>query len=185
MDRRDCLGWLAGAMAAGVSAGFRRESFAQTADAPRLDAPGGGVLARGAPPIGAGVDLPSARLLDGRELPASHWKDKVVVIELWATWCPFCARQNPHLDTLHRAYRDRGLEVIALSIDRDPEVARRYVGERDYAFHAAMFDERWQAAIGRPKGLPIVWVVGRDSKLARLEIGELFPEDIAEFSRLL
>jgi len=48
-----------------------------------------------------------------------------------------------------------------------------------------MFDERWQAAIGRPKGLPIVWVVGRDSKLARLEIGELFAEDIDDFSKLL
>jgi len=190
MDRRDCLGWLAGAMAAGASAGFQRESFAQAVDAPGRDAPGRdapgrGAPARGAPPIGAGVELPSVRLLDGRELPASHWKGKVVVIELWATWCPFCARQNPHLDRLHRAHRDRGLEVIALSIDSDPEVARRYVSERGYSFHAAMFDERWQAAIGRPKGLPIVWVVGRDSKLARLEIGELFAEDIDDFSKLL
>lgn len=178
--RRDCLGLLAGAMAAGVSAGYQGDAFAQAADAPVVDEPG-----RSAPPIGAAVDLPSARLLDGREMPASHWQDKVIVIELWATWCPFCARQNPHLDKLHRAHRDRGLEVIALSIDKDPEAARRYISERGYAFHAAMFDDRWQAAIGRPKGLPIIWVVGRDSKLARLEIGELFPEDIEDFSRLL
>lgn len=175
MNRRDCLGWLGGVMAAGVSGGFQGQSFAQAADA----------SGRGAPAIGAGVELPSVRLLDGQELPASHWKGKVVVIELWATWCPFCARQNPHLDKLHRAYRDRGLEVIGLSIDKDPEVARSYIAERGYSFHAAMFDERWQAAIGRPKGLPIVWVVGRDSKLVRLEIGELFPEDIDDFSKLL
>jgi len=48
-----------------------------------------------------------------------------------------------------------------------------------------MFDESWRAAIGRPKGLPIVWVVDRDGKLAKLEIGELFPEDIAEFAQLI
>ena len=175
MNRRDCLGWLAGAATAGVSVGWPELASAQAAEA----------AGRAAPALGSRIELPSARLIDGRELPASHWQGKVVVIELWATWCPFCARQNPHLDKLHRAYRDRGLEVIALSIDRNPEVARRYIEERGYAFHAAMFDERWQAAIGRPKGLPIVWVVGRDSKLARLEIGELFPEDIEDFSTLL
>lgn len=139
----------------------------------------------GAPALGTVLELPAVRLLDGSELPASHWKGKVVVIELWATWCPFCAKQNPYLDALHRAHLGHGLEVIALSIDRDPETARRYVVERDYAFHVAMFDDEWQAAIGRPRGLPIIWVVDRDGRLARLEIGEQFPEDIAEFAQLL
>jgi len=146
--------------------------------------PGTATARPAAPAIGTRVQLPAVRLLDGRELPPAYWRDKVVVIELWASWCPFCKRQNPHLDRLHRAHAGSGgLEVLALSIDRDPEDARRYLREHGYAFHAAMFDERWQAAIGRPNGLPIVWVIGRDGALKHLEIGEMFPEDIEELAR--
>src|SRR5690606_17800720 len=145
--------------------------------------PGGGAARPAAPARGTSEQVPAVRLLDGRELTSAYWRDKVVVIELWASWCPFCKRQNPHLDRLHRAHAGSGLEVLALSIDRNPDDARRYLREHGYAFHAAMFDERWQAAIGRPKGLPIVWVIGRDGTLRQLEIGEMFPEDIEELAR--
>ncbi|HRO59777.1 MAG TPA: TlpA disulfide reductase family protein [Burkholderiaceae bacterium] len=137
------------------------------------------------PEIGSRIALPEVTLLDGRVLPPSHWDGKLLVVELWASWCPFCARQNPHLDALHRAHSNRGLEVLGLSIDRDSDAARRYMADNGYVFHAAMDDERWRAALGRPRGLPIVWVVDRQSRLAKLEIGEMFPEDIAEIALLL
>lgn len=136
-----------------------------------------------APPLGAKIDLPAARLLDGSEIAPEYWRDKVLVVELWATWCPFCARQNPEIDRLHREHAGTGLEVLALSIDRSDQEASRYLRERGYAFHAAMFDTNWRNALGRPKGLPIVWVIGRSGRLEQLEIGEMFPEDVAQLAR--
>ncbi len=137
------------------------------------------------PAIGTPIELPAVRLLDGRSIEPAHWRGKVLVVELWASWCPFCARQNPEIDRLHRMHAASGLEVLALSIDRRPEDAARYLSEHGYAFHAAMFDARWEAALGRPKGLPIVWVVGRGGRLEQLEIGEMFPEDVAALARWL
>jgi thiol-disulfide isomerase/thioredoxin len=180
-DRRRWLRRAAGLALTGAAGG----ALAQVGAAPA--APAGaaseGAARTAAPPIGTKVHLPATRLLDGRELAPAYWRDKVLVIELWASWCPFCARQNPHLDRLHRAHVGKGLEVLALSIDRRPEDAQRYMADRGYAFHAAMFDPRWQAAIGRPKGLPIVWVIGRDGALKQVEIGEMFPEDVEELAR--
>lgn len=138
-----------------------------------------------APPIGARIELPAVRLLDGREIEPAYWRGKVLVVELWATWCPFCARQNPEIDRLHRAHAASGLEVLGLSIDRKADDARKYLREHGYAFHAAMLDAKWEAALGRPKGLPIVWVVGRSGRLEQLEIGEMFPEDVADLARWL
>jgi thiol-disulfide isomerase/thioredoxin len=169
MARRDCLALLGSVSAVALAGAW-----------PAADA-----LAQEAPALGSAVSLPAAGLLDGSQLPASHWQGKLVVIELWATWCPFCARQNPHLDALHRKHRADGLEVIGLSIDRDPDLVRKYMAERGYQFHVAMFDDVWKAAIGRPKGLPVIWIVDRQGRLARLEIGEQFPEDIADFAKLL
>lgn len=137
------------------------------------------------PPPGTPVALPDAVALDGAPLPATRWKGKVVVIELWASWCPFCARQNPLLDALHRRHASQGLEVLALSIDRRPEDASKYLRERGYAFNAAMFDARWRAVLGQSKAIPFVWVVARDGRLAYTEAREMFPEDVEGLARFL
>lgn len=174
MNRRDALQRVA-ALALGAAttpAAAQRDPGAPEA---------GGRIAP--PAIGTRIELPGVRLLDGRELAPDHWRGKVLVVESWASWCPVCRQQHPHLDQLHRSQAAIGLEVLALSMDRRPEEAQRYMREHGYAFHAAMFDGRWQAAIGRPKGLPTVWVIGRDARLRQFETGEMFPEDVEELAR--
>jgi len=60
-----------------------------------------GAMTLGAPAhaleVGDTVTLPSLTLLDGKTLPASAFKDRTVIVEYWASWCPFCAQQNPHV----------------------------------------------------------------------------------------
>ncbi len=136
----------------------------------------------GAAKVGDRVAWHDVVLLDGTTLPASALVDgPPVVVELWASWCPFCARQNPHLQAL--ADRHRGtLTVLALSIDKDPAKARAYMKEHRYTFAAAMAGadaERW---FGRREGLPEVYVVDRGRIVFR-EIGEMFPEDVAALGR--
>lgn len=137
------------------------------------------------PVLGTRIDVPDIVQLDGARVPASYWRGKVLVVELWASWCPFCAKQNPLLDRLHREHAAQGLEVLGLSIDRKPDDAAKYLREHGYVFRAAMFDARWQAAIGRPKQIPALWVVGRDGRLAFFEAREMFAEDVAELARFL
>ncbi len=50
---------------------------------------------------------------DGFKL-ADH-KDKIVVVEFWATWCPPCRKSIPHLKTMHDTYKDQGLVIVSLS----------------------------------------------------------------------
>jgi thiol-disulfide isomerase/thioredoxin len=137
------------------------------------------------PPVGTPVVLPDAISLDGVALPASRWRGKVLVIQLWASWCPFCMRQNPLLDSLHRRYSAQGLEVLALSIDKRPEDATEYLRDRGHVFTAAMFDARWRAALGQSRTIPFVWVIGRDGRLAYTEAREMFPEDVENLARFL
>jgi len=137
------------------------------------------------PSLGTRIAIPDIVQLDGERVPASYWRGKVVVVELWASWCPFCARQNPLLDRLHRQHAAQGLEVLGLSIDRKPDEAVKYLREHGYVFRAALFDVRWQAAIGRSKQIPALWVIGRDGRLAFFEEREMFAEDVAELARFL
>jgi thiol-disulfide isomerase/thioredoxin len=67
--------------------------------------------------VGDVIHLPDVKLLDGRTVPASQWAGKPLVVEIWASWCPFCALQNPRLQALYDKTRGTPLQVLTISID--------------------------------------------------------------------
>jgi len=83
-----------------------------------------------------GGRAPGFRLaeLDGGEIDLAELDGKIVVVHFATTWCPFCNVEAPHLERLHRAYRDRGVEVVIVDVAEDPELIR---GWRD----------RWQLTL--------------------------------------
>jgi len=55
--------------------------------------------------------------LSGKNLRLSDYKGKVVLLDFWATWCPPCRATIPGIERLHKAYLDKGLTVLAISVD--------------------------------------------------------------------
>ena len=56
--------------------------------------------------------------LDGGRASLGDHLDRLVILNFWATWCRPCAIEMPSLEALWRRYRDRGLVVVAVSVDR-------------------------------------------------------------------
>ncbi|TWG82947.1 thiol-disulfide isomerase/thioredoxin [Cupriavidus gilardii J11] len=133
--------------------------------------------------VGDTVRLPAVQLLDGRTLPASHWVGKPVVVQVWASWCPFCALQNPRLQKLYDATRGSGLQFLTISIDRQPEEAIAYLKKRGYTFPAAMDTPALRTTIGPRKGLPELYVIDANGKVVQKEVGEMLEEDVAALAR--
>jgi len=163
--RRDALGALLGAGA------LLHQGSASSREEPPL------------PAVGSVLALPDLPLIDGTAFKAAEARGKVVVLYWWASWCPFCAMQSPHVQKLWEAQRARGLTVLGLSIDRRVEDARQYLQQRGYSFPSA-----WQTAAVLPKpgrSLPVTVVLGRDGRVAMAEDGQLFPEDVEQIARFL
>jgi len=57
------------------------------------------------------------RTPDNGVLRLSDLRGKVVFLNFWATWCEPCREEMPSMERLHRAYKDRGLAVVAVSLD--------------------------------------------------------------------
>ena len=134
---------------------------------------------------GQAVVLPSLALLDGTVLDVSDLRGKVVVVEFWASWCPFCAKQNPLIEAIYREHRARGLEVVAVSIDKSRKAAEDYLRTHRYTFKVGMINRAYEAIFRLRKGLPQTYVIGRDGRVAKFDMGEMFDEDVKAIAQYL
>lgn len=138
------------------------------------------------PAVGTPLALPaSIERLDGSRFDAREAEGRVLVLYWWASWCPFCAETTPHVEALWRAHRAGGLQLLALSIDTQPQPARAYLARRGYTLPAAWVTPAVQRALPKPRGLPVTLVRGRDGRVLQAEAGQLFPEDVQALARHL
>ena len=127
-------------------------------------------------------------LVGGRILPARDLERKVVLQYFWATWCPICRSDLPHLQTLYETYRSRGLEIVAQSLDDDEQSVQMFWQERGYTFPVAMRSEETRERFGPIRGTPTLFLVDRGGvirlkRLGRLADGELESRIIALLER--
>jgi peroxiredoxin len=60
----------------------------------------------------------TVRNLKGHRVQLADHKGKVVILNLWATWCGPCRVEMPGMENLYRRYRSQGLEILAVSLDK-------------------------------------------------------------------
>ncbi|MGE5412963.1 MAG: TlpA disulfide reductase family protein [Syntrophomonadaceae bacterium] len=139
-------------------------------------------LAAAAP--GAAADAPTlSGELDAKGLAAaiSGNRGKVVLVNFWATWCVPCREEFPDLVRLEKAYRDRGVAVVGVSIDlaKDrPKVEKFLATNRpdfpNYIKRAGGDDQDFIESVDAKWGgeLPFTAVYGRDGKKAKALSGK-------------
>lgn len=133
--------------------------------------------------VGDVVTMPDVQLLDGTRVPGNAWRGHPVIIATWASWCPFCALQNPRLQKLHDATRNTDLRILTISIDANPQLAKDYVAKRNFTFPVTMETDALCAATGPRKGLPELLVLDANGRVVRKEVGEMLEDDVADLAQ--
>ena len=110
-----------------------------------------------------GHRTPPLRLprLDGGVTSLADHRDKLVVVNFWATWCQPCTVEMPTLEALWRAYRDRGLVVLGVCVDRNAPrpVLDPYVERLGLTFPILLDADLETSRAWRVTGLPATFVV--------------------------
>jgi len=175
LSRRE---WLASSVA--VLSSLPGGSPAQTPSEAQLES-----QAPGMPVLGTRLRMPRIDLLNGQTFDPALIAGQALLIYWWSSTCPFCALQSPSMENLWREHQTKGLNMVALSIDRTPGDASTYLAKRGYTFPAAWASSVWRQAFPKPKGLPITLLVGHDGRLLLAEKGQMFAEDVQAIPRLL
>lgn len=114
-------------------------------------------------------------LLEGKNLRIKDYAGKIVILDVWATWCGPCRVEIPHLIDLANEFRSQGVEVIGLTTE-DPDSDREKVEAfvREFKIGYPIGFARGEFARFLLQGqdiIPQTYVIGRDGYLVRRFIG--------------
>jgi peroxiredoxin len=124
--------------------------------------------------------------LENRRLDLHDYRGKVVLLNFWATWCAPCQLEMPRFAAWQREYSPRGLQIIGISMDDDPALARSLVRKLKLNYPVAMGDETLGHLYGGVMGLPLTFVIDRHGKIEAQFQGEVKTDSIEkEFKPLL
>jgi thiol-disulfide isomerase/thioredoxin len=63
----------------------------------------------------------------GREVSATNFGGKILVLNFWATWCAPCVREIPSLDEFQKQFKDKGVVVVAVSVDKNEDKYKTFL----------------------------------------------------------
>jgi thiol-disulfide isomerase/thioredoxin len=132
--------------------------------------------------VGDTLIIDQVTTLDGHVITDQELKGKHVIIEVWATWCPFCHRQNQNLVELVKMTQGMPLQVIGLSIDKKQSDVEAYVEKNKINFPNAMMTPELSKAIGKRRGIPELYVIDPAGKVLQKDYGEMIDLDVFDLA---
>ena len=125
------------------------------------------------PRIGQPAPPLIVREFSGQQFNLALERGRVVLVSFWATWCSPCHAEMPVLQRFYRRYHGRGLELIALSIDRSASLARVRAALGSFTYPAALARAARADGFGEPLAVPMTYVIGARGRVRARLLGGL------------
>jgi len=113
-------------------------------------------------------------LLNGQPFDQKSLAGKVVLVDFWATWCGPCVAEIPNVLAQYEKYRDKGFEVVGVSLDEDRDALEKFVAEQKVPWpilYEKPQGEGWRHPLATYygiSGIPTVILIGRDGNVITL-----------------
>jgi thiol-disulfide isomerase/thioredoxin len=116
--------------------------------------------------------------MNGADVRLADYKGKVILLNVWATWCGPCELEIPELVEASTKYKDKGVVVLGLSLDDPAETLRAYAPKKNMNYPLLLWDDKFDDAYGPIVGVPITFFIGRDGVISRRHFGPVTKERI-------
>lgn len=124
-------------------------------------------------PLPASVRDAEMETVDGKVFKLADYKGKILVLNLWATWCGPCKTETPHLVELSKEYKDRGVEIIGVATrDNDPDLdaVKEFMRQQKVTYPMAYVDGSIVAPLIQRNVIPQSFIISRDGNSILLHI---------------
>lgn len=134
--------------------------------------------------VKAGEQVPefSVELLCGKTVNISNLKGKVVLVNFWATWCPYCVQELKRFpsDIIKKYGGNKNFVVICIDRKETKDKVQQFMKEKGYNFPVGLDVDGKIFNTFATNGIPRNYLIGKDGKIAYIGVGY----DEAEFAKL-
>jgi thiol-disulfide isomerase/thioredoxin len=114
----------------------------------------------------------SVPLLDGaRSVSLADYRGQVVYLDFWASWCAPCRESFPFMNELQRELAGKGLQILAVSVDKTPEDARRFLARYPAQFTVALDAAAACPAAFQLQGMPSSYIIDKGGAVRAIHAG--------------
>jgi len=127
-------------------------------------------------PSGKKIKAPDFTLtrLNGKKFTLSDHLGKVIVLNIWATWCPPCRHEIPDFVQLQKEFKNKGVLFVGVSVDKKgPSVVKPFAKEHHMNYPVMVDNGTVSKEYGPIKYIPTTFVIGRDGYLKGYQPGML------------
>ena len=135
--------------------------------------------------VPAKVDFPAPELtlttLAGDEASLSDYRGSVVLVNLWATWCPPCTEEMPTLKAFYEKYHSQGFELIAIDQGETLEAVVPFVKEFALPFPVWLDTGSQAGIVFKTMNLPSSYVIDRTGQVRLMWIGGISKRNLEKY----
>ncbi|MEE4262019.1 MAG: TlpA disulfide reductase family protein [Desulfobacteraceae bacterium] len=128
----------------------------------------------GKPRLGKGLPAPDFTLpgLDGQMVRLADYRGKVVLLNIWATWCPPCVEEMPSMEKLYQTFKAEGFEILAVSMDESgAQAVRPFMKKLRLSFPALTDTQGALKSLYQTTGVPESFIIDKDGVIVEKIIG--------------
>lgn len=96
---------------------------------------------------------------------------KLTVLNFWATWCPSCREELAEMEKYFQKYKDKGLVVIAFSVDKDVNDVIAYNKAKNLTVKMLMANDKLISAYGGMRSIPVTFILDDEGQMKNKIIG--------------
>ncbi|OGC60084.1 hypothetical protein A2890_01220 [candidate division WWE3 bacterium RIFCSPLOWO2_01_FULL_53_14] len=120
--------------------------------------------------------------IDSPDLPGveklSDLRGQVVLVNFWASWCVFCQRELPALESIYQSYRDQGFVVVGVNVEEGWDEVEAFREEFPFSFPITLDSDAQTFRAYWGTGIPGTFIIDRNGFVVFVRLGEIDEETI-------
>lgn len=120
--------------------------------------------------------------VDGQSVSLSDYQGQVVLINIWATWCPPCVREIPRLERVYDEYKDQGFVILGINTTYQDklDLVTQFVRDQNMSYPVLLDNDGAVGTVYGGRLMPTSYLIDRTGKIVVTKVGEVDEAQLRE-----